>query len=589
MLCRDDGGAPRAMARLSAWVRVRARSSRMLGERSIRPIMDAPTNTTSPLIQSSRRPCEGVSAERWRRDRDAGLLERVRESSSRVLPMLALAVVGGMRPQGACAAGFSDPTVGLQAAAPDAATDATSPVAPPTPPASAAPPTGDRPASGDGLADAALDADLLDFRMRVPIGTEVRVERGERPSYLLAETGDAPAWRMRFAPLRASRVGTSAATQVAGYLAELRGKGEAFEVLLDEARTISGAEARLYFIAVPLEGGGRGISGGLVVPHGDGRFLVASILVLDGEYGRVRPLLERSLATIELVDRSDELNARAELLGRGQAIADAITPDRLRAAADGTALVYRMWRPEAQDGRVDGRDGGRKDFGYMVVRAREGAIGELDPSRDPASLKGEETLRGLLATVDARVIVNDDPTHTYDVQSRYFVSFDRATESWSTRSTERHRRASRSSAQTGLRIPGVGRPDPPLQVITATIDGRTGEPKEWPVPPAYLSQAELVVLGTLLPRGERVTEVEFLDYAFDPKSERLPQRREKWSRAGEGWRLETRLGNAPEVLVQEFDAAGARVRRVDPDGTVTERIGLEELRALWKSKGLPVD
>ncbi|MFM1823226.1 MAG: hypothetical protein RI967_1492, partial [Planctomycetota bacterium] len=423
----------------------------------------------------------------------------------------------------------------------------------------------------------------------VPIGTEVRVDRGERPSYLLAESGDAPAWRMRLAPLRASRVGTSAATQVAGYLAELRGKGEAFEVLLDEPRTVSGAEARLYFIAVPLEGGGRGISGGLVVPHGDGRFLVASILVLDGEYERVRPLLERSLATIELVDRSAELNARAELLGRGQAITDAITPERLRAAADGTALVYRMWRPDAADGREVGREGGRKDFGYMVVRAREGAIGELDPSRDPASLKGEETLRGLLATVDARVIVGDDPTHTYDVQSRYFVSFDRATESWSTRSTERHRSASRSSAQTGLRIPGVGRPDPPLQVITATIDGRTGEPKEWPVPPAYLSQAELVVLGALLPRGERVTEVEFLDYAFDPKSERLPQRREKWSRTADGWRLETRLGTAPEVLVQEFDGAGARVRRIDPDGTVTERIGLEELRALWKSKGLPVD
>jgi hypothetical protein len=31
------------------------------------------------------------------------------------------------------------------------------------------------------------------------------------------------------------------------------------------------------------------------------------------------------------------------------------------------------------------------------------------------------------------------------------------------------------------------------------------------------------------------------------------------------------------------------VRRVDPDGTVTERITLEELRRLWRAKGLPVD
>jgi hypothetical protein len=41
--------------------------------------------------------------------------------------------------------------------------------------------------------------------------------------------------------------------------------------------------------------------------------------------------------------------------------------------------------------------------------------------------------------------------------------------------------------------------------------------------------------------------------------------------------------------VQEFDKEGKRVRRVDPDGTVTERISLEDLRALWKSKGLPAD
>jgi hypothetical protein len=30
------------------------------------------------------------------------------------------------------------------------------------------------------------------------------------------------------------------------------------------------------------------------------------------------------------------------------------------------------------------------------------------------------------------------------------------------------------------------------------------------------------------------------------------------------------------------------VRRVDADGTVTERIRLEDLRKLWNAKGLPV-
>ena len=41
--------------------------------------------------------------------------------------------------------------------------------------------------------------------------------------------------------------------------------------------------------------------------------------------------------------------------------------------------------------------------------------------------------------------------------------------------------------------------------------------------------------------------------------------------------------------MQEFDGKGKRVRRVDVDGSVTELIDLEDLRKLWKSKGLPVD
>ena len=82
--------------------------------------------------------------------------------------------------------------------------------------------------------------------------------------------------------------------------------------------------------------------------------------------------------------------------------------------------------------------------------------------------------------------------------------------------------------------------------------------------------------------------IEFLDYAFDQRDEKLPQRRETWTRTPNGFRLETRFGGAPAKLVQEFDAKGVRVRRTDIDGAVTERIELEDLRRLWNEKGLPV-
>ena len=99
----------------------------------------------------------------------------------------------------------------------------------------------------------------------------------------------------------------------------------------------------------------------------------------------------------------------------------------------------------------------------------------------------------------------------------------------------------------------------------------------------------LIVLGELLPRDATSPRLEFKDYAFDQRDLKLPQRRESWTRIEHGWRLETQQGSAPAKIVQEFDDSGKRVRRVDLDGSVTELIELEDLRALWKAKGLPVD
>lgn len=282
--------------------------------------------------------------------------------------------------------------------------------------------------------------------------------------------------------------------------------------------------------------------------------------------------MPRTAAAIESTD----------LLARGAELVARIRPDTLRAAADDKARVYRMWRPDEH--------GAKKDFGYMVVRAREGRQGEIDASKNAKQLAGEDSDEGLLALIDARIIVNDDPTHTVDAQSRYFVRWDRASEAWSLRTTERHKRASRSAAQTGIRpAPTAGAPRPLLKVISASRDGMTREPSEYALPPVYLSQAELIVLGQLLPRDATSPRLEFKDYAFDQRDLKLPQRRETWTRIEHGWRLETQQGSAPAKIVQEFDDSGRRVRRTDIDGSVTELIELEDLRALWKAKGLPVD
>lgn len=437
-------------------------------------------------------------------------------------------------------------------------------------------------ASTDELAPTPLDADLLNFSMRVPSGTSVRIERGPAPSYLLAEASDNPRWRMRAANLRASKPGTTAQSQCQDFLAELKANGQQLTVLVDEPRTIAGRQAHLFYISVPIEGGGAGISGTLMVPTAADQYLVFSLVALEEGFERTRALLDRSFSTLTLVDRSAVLDERATLLGRGEAIVASITPDALRATITKDPLFYRMWKPDD--------NGAPQEVGYVIIRVREGKRGEVDASKAPQSLKGDEADPGLLALVDARVVVNNDATHTLDVQSRYYLAWDRSSESWSMRSTQRQRASSRSSAQTGVRTaPSTGAPRPTIKVISASRDGMTREPIEWPVPPAYFSQAELVVLGQLLPRKDKIDSIEFLDYAFDQRDQKLPQRRETWSRTATGWKLETRIGSSPDLLVQEFDKDGIRTRRIDPDGTVTERITLEDLRKLWNAKGLPVE
>lgn len=436
--------------------------------------------------------------------------------------------------------------------------------------------------AADGLAAEPLEAEALGFRMRVPVGTGVRIERSPTLSYLLSEGAEAPSWRVRAASITASRAETTAKTQCEDYLADLRKRDQKFDVLANEARTIAGREAHAVYLGVPLDGGGRGITGMLVVASARDTYLVFSMVIGDADFARTRTLLERAFATIELRDTTAAALENTDLLARGAELLARIRPETLREAADDKPRVYRMWRPD------DG--GGKKDFGYMVVRAREGRQGEIDASKDAKELEGEDSDEGLLALIDARIIVNDDPTHTVDAQSRYFVRWDRASEAWSLRTTERHKRASRSAAQTGIRpAPTTGAPRPTLKVISASRDGMTREPTEYPLPPVYLSQAELIVLGELLPREATSPRFEFKDYAFDQRDLKLPQRRETWTRIENGWRLETQQGSAPAKIVQDFDGSGKRVRRVDLDGSVTELIDLEDLRALWKAKGLPVD
>lgn len=403
--------------------------------------------------------------------------------------------------------------------------------------------------------------------------------------YEVVEGTETPRWWMRFQILTSSRSGLTAQDQIDAYLDALTKNGKVFKITVNESLAPSGAlgEGRLVILESQLAEGGTGTSGWAIVPCGEDRYVVASIVAPTDTFGAALPLLRESFATMKLLASDQLARERRERIDRGTNVLR-FNESTLRQALQPDPLLFRVYRegqkPDASDAT---------EMGWMTVRAIEGMRGDVDGSRDPAKFTGPELEKGLLVIVQAKSIVNGDTTNLVDTESRFWIAWDRTSELWSIRSTQRQRDSARTTSQTGVRTPPRrGDPRPILRVVNSAA---ASDPLEWDVPPNYLSQAELVMFGRLLPQ-DKATPEPFASYAFDPKTSSLSQRLDTLRKNGDGtWALETRIGSSPSPMLQTFDAQGNRVRRVDMDAlgaVVTERISVEQLKSVWRSKGLPI-
>jgi hypothetical protein len=461
----------------------------------------------------------------------------------------------------------------------------------PKAPPAIAPPQPSEPESSPPAAEKADDTGwveipALSLRIRPPqpaLGKSETVNGVFR--YEIVEGGDPPKWWMRLQTLISSRSGQTADDQVKAYFDALTKTGKTFTVTINEALTPEGAtgEGRLAIIESPLAEGGSGFSGWVIVPSGEDRYLVASLVLSASTLDTAIPALRETFRTMRLVDHSEIVTDRREKIERGLAMLR-FSEETLRAALQPEPLLYRVYRD--RDPNDPGDD---TEVGWMTVRAIEAMRGEVNGSIPAEDLEAEEREKGFMVIVQAKTIIDGNATNVVDTESRYWVSWDRGSEVWSVRSTQRQRDAARTTGQTAVRTPPRrGDPRPILRVINAS--GMT-EPLEWAVPPNYLSQAELIMLGRLLPRTSPNPEP-YASYAFDPKTNGLPKRMDSFRQNPEGtWTLETKIGTNPLPLVQTFDAKGNRVRRVDNDAAgsvITELISPEALRSLWQRKGLPI-
>jgi hypothetical protein len=422
--------------------------------------------------------------------------------------------------------------------------------------------------------------------LRIPKGARVtKITGGGLPVYGIDDGMDPPRFRFQMQPLVSTLPKPTPELQVEQYLETAREKGQTFGVLRNEPRTIGGQPARILYTSTELGSGVTAIQGWLVIQLGEFDFIVATVISSGIDFPSADPLLEQCFATIGFEDLKQIAASRNARVESGARLLAAITPERMRAAADGSWRLYRTTRPDAS--------GAMTEVGYYEVQASPGNLEDASSSSDVQrdekhATKGEPT--GMLVTVRGRTVIDASLKRVADTDARFWVSWDRGAEAWTVRVTERGGGPERTYGQMGLRMPqDVGNPKPKLIVVDSDADQRTRNERQWTVPEGiYLSQAEQLVLGRLLPEGP-LPGGDVSYYCFDARTSRMPQRVESWTRSGDGsWLAVTRPGIDEDPEVLSHDAKGWRKRRTEPDGTVTEVTDLESIRRAWASKGLPV-
>jgi hypothetical protein len=316
------------------------------------------------------------------------------------------------------------------------------------------------------------------------------------------------------------------------------------------------------------------VNGWLILPTGPRSFVVLTLMTTGDDFTRLHAVFDASFGTIRLASQIEKVEAKATRFDRARAILAGLDPDALRSLA-GPRHWYRIYKPGA-----GGRPADDTEVGFMSMESKIAERGELTPERSERSFGAMEGETGLMVVLEARAILDAATSRYLDVDGRYWMSLDRATEAWSVRSTERIGTAERTSAETGVRTQRN------LDVIHSKREQLTRDPTNWTLPLGpYLNQAEVFLLGRLLPRDGSV-DGPLGFYYYDSGRKRLTERVDRWRRQGSGWELVTTPILQTASIRQIFDQQGQRLRRIDGDGTVTELIDPNDLRKLWQSKGL---
>ncbi|MSR44960.1 MAG: hypothetical protein EXS15_06355 [Phycisphaerales bacterium] len=426
----------------------------------------------------------------------------------------------------------------------------------------------------------AMALDSLGVRFRAPKGAILtKPITGAMPIYTVDDSQDPTRFHMQIQTLVSELADPTPSSQIAEYLASLKKRNENFTVLLNAPWVHSTARGHYLLTRTDLGGGVIAIQGWLVLQTGPYDFVVFSLLSSELEFQNIRPTLEASFRTIEFGDLERIAAARVARLRKGSEWLASLTPKLLESVCTNEPRLYRVWHADPH--------GKEQEIGYYRVTVMAGKMADASGEQPPAK---SDNPTGMLVLLQGRTIIDASTSRFADTEARFWTSWDRGSEAWTSRVTERGGTLSEKSfAQTGIRSPsGVGNPRQTLKVINGNAQSRTRDEQEWIVPTGlYLSQGETVIIGELLPRAEGQAPLNIACYAFNPQSMTMPQRIDTWTRTSEGhWMLLTQPALDEPADIAWHDSKGRRIRRTEPDGISTELCLPRQLQQIWSDRGL---
>lgn len=427
-----------------------------------------------------------------------------------------------------------------------------------------------------------ITVEALNLRFNPPKGASTIAESVDGNFVItLRDDPRTPTWTLRVQTMKSSLPDPSPKGQIDDLLKELDRTKAQYRVVSNEPHTAAKLVGQLCYIERTTTEGQSVVSGWLVLPIAKSEFMVFAMQTVPESFTLLKSVWESSFDTLDLRTQEQVTTARNARIKNGHDFLQSVSPERLRSLV-GQKQWSRIYKPQGGAGAIE--------VGCALIEVLAAKRGALNPSKEEAKYNAAEREEGLMVRMQGRYIVDAARKVFYDSIALYWVAWDQSSEAWSARGTQRQGDAENSEAETGLRPPpSAGQPAPTLSVIKTT---QTAEPvsNEWDVPDVYLSQALGWIIGRLMPRDVREPQ-EYAWYYYVPSNikPKVYQRIDKWERQPDGTlTLTTALSPESPPYTTHYDKNGNFVRRVSGDGSVTVPIELEELRRIWKAKGLPI-